>query len=52
MRWAHLGKETCADCRQAHEEQAGKLAGSPPPPSRKARPPFKVVKKKSGGSPP
>jgi hypothetical protein len=52
MRWAHLGKETCADCRQAHEEQAGKLAGSPPPPSRKARPLFKVVKKKSGGSPP
>jgi len=52
MRWAHLGKETCADCRHAHEEQAGKLAGSPPSPSRKARRPLGLVVKKGGGSPP
>jgi hypothetical protein len=52
MRWGHLGRETCADCRKAHEEQAGQQLGGPPPsPTRKARP-LGLVVKKGGGSPP
>jgi hypothetical protein len=51
MRWGHLGRETCADCRQAHDEARDHLGGPPPSPTRKARP-LGLVVKKGGGSPP
>jgi hypothetical protein len=50
LQWARPGRETCADCRKAHEAQVGQIAGTPSPPTKKAHPLFKVVK--SGGSPP
>jgi hypothetical protein len=49
--WVRSGRETCADCRKAHEAQVGQIAGTPSPPTKKAHPLFQVVRK-SCGSPP